>query len=74
MTSITVYTQPSCGPCGSVKRWLTSQNIPYEEKGIEETISAGYRSTPVTTGMGMTIFGFNIAELNKLKDSYNVTN
>jgi len=74
MSSITVYTQPSCGPCTAVKRWLTVNNLPFTEKGPTEALQEGYRTTPVVTYKGLTVFGFLLPELNNLKDLYHAEN
>lgn len=62
-----VYTQPNCGPCQVLKKWLQSNNIIYTEKGAKEAVEAGYRSTPVLEYRGQVLHGFDI---NKLKEMF----
>ena len=55
MNTITLYTQPGCGPCIGVKSWLKSRKLAFtevnvrKEPGALEAITAlGYTGTPVT--------------------------
>lgn len=41
MTTITVYTQPSCQPCKATKRWLDKRGITFTE--VDVTTSPGRR-------------------------------
>ena len=51
-----IYTQPNCGPCQVLKKWLQSNNIIYLEKGAKEAVEAGYRSTPVLEYKGQVLY------------------
>lgn len=51
---ITVYTKTQCPKCVLTKRYLTQHHIPFEEKNIEEDVTAledvkalGYKEVPV---------------------------
>lgn len=51
---ITLYGQPSCGPCFAVRRKLDKANVPYEYVDLAENQqqharlqAAGYQQTPI---------------------------
>lgn len=53
-TKVTVYTKNNCQPCKFTKRYLESNNIPYQEFNVEEDPQAlnwvtemGYQQVPV---------------------------
>jgi len=55
--TITVYTQPSCGPCAATKRHLDKAEVAYETIDIRESPLAatllrerGFTGTPVVIG------------------------
>ena len=54
MDKVTVYSKTACGKCVFTKKWLESNNIPYEEKRTDldddarnEVIEMGYQELPV---------------------------
>lgn len=53
-TKVTVYTKNNCQPCKFTKRYLDTNNIPYQEFNVEEDPAAkhwveemGYQQVPV---------------------------
>jgi glutaredoxin len=35
MPDVTIYSRPTCGPCRTVKYFLTKKGIPFKEKNVE---------------------------------------
>jgi len=75
---IKIYTTPTCVYCNTLKKYLDSKNISYEEidvsqdeKKLEEMINiSGQMGVPVVDIDGNIVIGFdrqNIDELLKLK-------
>lgn len=70
---INVYSKNNCGQCEETKKYLTMNNIPFEEFNIEEdpkayqhVIESGYRSMPVVEFTnGEVMSGFNRLTLMK---------
>ena len=69
---IKVYSVEWCGPCNKVKKYLDSNNIPYEvitvadaqeDRDIVLEVS-GQRSVPVTVINDHVILGFEKAEID----------
>lgn len=65
-----IYTSPSCGPCKTVKRWLQSNNIVYEERQGADHIEyieqlTGRAKVPVLVYKENVITGFDIAALRE---------
>jgi len=57
MSTITVYTQPSCGPCMATKRHLDKAGVDYETVDVRQSPLAatllserGFTGTPVVIG------------------------
>lgn len=55
MKKVIIYTQDTCAPCQTEKRWLTENGIEFEERDIRkneqylrEVVNLGASSTPVT--------------------------
>lgn len=54
MSEITIYTQPNCPPCRSVKNWFNKQGVEFVEKDVTtdpdalvELANLGFQGTPV---------------------------
>lgn len=62
-----VYTQPGCGKCKFLMRWLESRNKPYEainirenDEALEKVQQSGFASLPVVEINNKIVFnGFN---------------
>jgi glutaredoxin len=74
--SVTVYTQPGCAPCGSVKALLESRKVPFVEKNVQDDLDAirelldlGVMSTPATVIDGEVVVGFDRERLAALLDA-----
>ncbi|KSU85546.1 glutaredoxin family protein [Fictibacillus enclensis] len=74
---VIIYTQETCSPCFAEKEWLTSKQIPFEERDIRknpqymnEVIDLGASATPVTVIMDgeskNIVLGFKQDELESL--------
>ena len=61
-----IYTAEGCQPCIAVKRWMDCNNVPYETRGPEDAVAAGYRSVPVVEYRGHVIHGFNTSQLREV--------
>lgn len=73
---VTIYTQPSCGPCIAVKRWFDKWKVPYkavdvrqDPAGLARIRELGYETTPVIVAGEDHWNGFNPAKLESLKTS-----
>lgn len=72
--SITVYSKSGCPECVFTKKYLEEQNIPFEEKKVDqnevfldEVILLGYRSLPVVKiGEEESFSGYQPERLEKL--------
>lgn len=72
--TVVVYTKTTCGPCVTLKRWLKSKDIMYEEKNLEENpelfqemyAKTGLMSVPQTLIGDDVVCGPNFALLAKM--------
>lgn len=75
---ITIYSTPTCVYCKTLKEYLTSKNLPYQEidvseneKELEKMVAiSGQMGVPVTDFDGEVVIGFDkerIDEILKLK-------
>lgn len=55
LASVTVFINPSCGPCLSLKKWMRDNQIPFNEKDLMNDVTAaeefrelGGQFTPTT--------------------------
>lgn len=68
-----IYTQPGCGKCMFVMKWLESRNIDFEpvnirenEEALEKVQNSGYASLPVVEIDGEIVFNdFNEDKLEE---------
>lgn len=68
-----VYTQPGCGECMFVMKWLESRDVEYEainirenDEALEKVQSSGYSSLPVVEIDGEIVFNrFNEDKLEE---------
>lgn len=67
---VRVFTSTNCPACKSVKQWLASRGVSFEELNIDENEKALYElsefgamSVPVIDVNGRIIVGFNLPEL-----------
>lgn len=73
---VRVFSKPNCGPCAAVKRFLTSNSIPYDEATEQEAADRGYRSVPITEiweneyTMIKSFPGLDMKHLKELKENY----
>ena len=65
-----IYSGPGCPSCNNLKMWMQSNNIPYDEKCIEEAIAKGYRSIPVVEYRGEVIHGFTEQTKKRLAEIF----
>lgn len=70
---IVVYMQPHCASCNEVERFLEDRGVPStvvdisgDPDALEELISRGYMSTPVTRIGDRWIAGFRRNEIERL--------
>lgn len=70
---IEVFTQAHCAGCREVERFLTERGVRYtlrdvgaDPAALEEIVSRGYMSTPVTRVGDQWIAGFRKKELERL--------
>jgi glutaredoxin len=74
--SVTLYTQPGCGPCVAVKSALkrygidhTIINVREDEAAMSRLIELGYQGTPVTeTADGEHWYGLNMDRIKNLAE------
>lgn len=73
-TIVTLYSQPGCGPCVGVERFLEASNIPFEIRNIREdsdaaarVVELGYTGTPVIEHPGGHFKGYDPEKLTALK-------
>ncbi|WP_246066853.1 glutaredoxin family protein [Paenibacillus koleovorans] len=71
-TPAIVYSSTNCHYCAQLKQYLTEQEIPYEERNIDqseqfaqELSDLGMMSVPVTVIGSMTILGLNPTRIKK---------
>jgi len=77
MAQAIVYTSNTCGYCKQLKSYLEEQNIPYEERNIDESETCreelgrlGIMSVPLTLIGDKQILGFNPARIQKALTSF----
>lgn len=71
---VKVYTRTTCGPCRTLKHWLKTKNIPYEEinvdddpKMVDEVIKlSGLQMVPLLVVGDRVISGLNLPLLSNL--------
>lgn len=69
-----IYTRTTCGPCRTVKYWMKSKNIAFEEKNIDDNPKllddiiklSGLMVVPVVVIGENIVTGANIPQLSKL--------
>ena len=73
--SVTVLSQPNCGPCTKVKGWLESKGVEYVEKDVTQDEEAysflmehGLRQTPVIVTDTEYWTGINLEKMRGLVD------
>lgn len=73
MSSITVYTRPSCGPCRATRSALDRQGTPYETVDISTDADArdfvmglGYLQAPVVVAGAEHWSGFRLDRIKAL--------
>lgn len=73
MKPVTVYTLPACVQCTTTKRFLSKQNIEFQEVDLAEDAEAmkkvralGYQSAPVVIAGDKHWSGFRPDKLNEL--------
>lgn len=75
--TMTVFSQPTCGPCNEFKKYLNDKNITFTDKDVtadpdagEEFISKGFQFTPTSIievdGETHTIVGGNLPRIEEL--------
>lgn len=72
MPTVKVYTRTTCGPCRTLKHWLKSKGVPYQEinvdddpKLMDEVIQlSGLQMVPVTIVQDKVISGLNLSLLS----------
>lgn len=71
--TITIYSKSGCPECVFTKKYLQSENIPFEEKRIDqnqsyldEVISLGYSSLPVVKVGEESFSGYHPERLQAL--------
>jgi glutaredoxin-like protein NrdH len=72
MAQVIVYSSTNCGYCKQLKSYLEEQNIPFEERNIdenetfrEELSRLGMMSVPLTLIGDKQILGFNPNRIKK---------
>ncbi len=70
---IVVYTQPHCASCREVERYFEARGLPFtvldvsdDPDALEEIVSRGYMSTPVTRIGDRWIAGFRRKDFERL--------
>lgn len=77
LPKMTVYFQPTCGPCRDFKKWLDENNISYIGKDVSNDIEAfnefqskGFQFTPTTIivkdNKEHVVIGFNKPKIKQL--------
>lgn len=71
---VTLYSQPGCGPCVGVEKYLERSKIPFQIRNIREDAEAanrvaelGYSGTPVIEHPHGHFNGFNPEKLEAIK-------
>lgn len=62
--NILIYTTPTCPDCHALKRWLSEQGLPYEERDLTDPLIAdeakartGVRVAPITIVGSEVLYG-----------------
>lgn len=70
---MTVYTKSTCAPCRTLKTWLDSKGVTYEEKNVEDPVNmqemidkTGMWSVPQTIVGDRVISGPHFSLLSEL--------
>ena len=73
MNELTLYTKNNCPQCKMTKRFLSQQDVSYNEINIDDEPQyidwlkeQGHRSVPVLTNNAVTIVGFRPDQLRAL--------
>lgn len=73
MPDVIVYSQPHCGSCSQVERYLRDRGVVFTAKDIgadtaamAEFLTCGYLTTPVTVIAGTPVAGFQPKRLASL--------
>ena len=73
MAKITVFSKNNCMQCKMAKRFLSDNNISFEEINIDNDPSAvdwlrekGFQSVPIVTSDATTVVGFRPDQLRQL--------
>lgn len=73
-STVTLYSQPGCGPCVGVEAFLTRSEIPFVKRDIREDAAAaarvaelGYMGTPVIEHSEGHFHGYDPEKLNSIK-------
>lgn len=74
MASITIYSTPTCIYCKTLKEYLHSKNIPYQEvdvseneKELEKMVAiSGQMGVPVVEIDGNVVIGFDKEKIDEL--------
>ena len=76
MSLITVYSQPACGQCVSVKMHLrkagvgfTVRDVRADEQAAAEVAALGYQGTPVVVAGDMHTYGYRREWLDRVGDA-----
>lgn len=71
--NIIVYSRNFCPHCVQVKKYLTENNVQFEERNVdaneaymEELFNMGMRAVPVTVVGEQKILGFNATQLKSV--------
>ena len=72
--AVILYSQPSCGPCVGVERFLDEYGIPFVKRDIRQDADAaarvaelGYRGTPVIEHPDGHFHGYDPEKLESIK-------
>lgn len=73
MKNVTVYTSTTCTFCKALKNFLNENNVPFEEKNIDQDREAmnylvehGHRGVPVSVIDGEEVVGFDKERITEL--------
>lgn len=68
--NVIVYSNPNCGPCMGVKRFLKTEGIEFEERNCSEHSeyleTIGARSAPIVVIGDTVIHGFDPQQMKQL--------
>lgn len=76
--TLVMYTKPNCGFCTKARKYLTNNNIPFEERDIEASVTArldfekqGGRGTPFFMYKGQSLNGFSVLNFEVFYEGLN---